>query len=430
MGNDINFRLNRDVMVKAWGEPTKETKDKLTWNGGDDYSYRAYNVAKGVWYDSDTKRGGNTMLDLGYFVREGRPLAKDQKLRGEEFTGLWQWLAQEKWIEVGPPPKFQDREPSEIYNYEDASGALSFQVCRFEPPLPGDEERGKSFRQRHLNGDGEWVWNVTGVTPVPYRLPQLLESTALVLILEGEKDCNRAAKLGLIATTNAMGAGKWKPELSQYFRDRDVVIVPDRDPQSINKKTGEPLWHPDGRPVLPGQDHAQSVAAALKGIAAKVRIVELWQWWPDMPLKGDISDWFDAGGTVEELAEIVQQTPEWKAPGAPQREPGGRYTDFGADELPTSPPPQPLPFVNMSNWDNEPVPQQEWTVFNRPMTLDEKGQKKLHRLLRLHGTQSQILMSLAVKLRLTPSSRATPDRARDERKTTSMNGAKPWNDWQ
>jgi RecA-family ATPase len=28
-------------------------------------------------------------------------------------------------------------------------------------------------------------------------------------------------------------------------------------------------------------------------------------------------------------------------------------------------PPPPLPFVNMSNWDNEPVPEQEWTVLNR-----------------------------------------------------------------
>jgi len=28
-------------------------------------------------------------------------------------------------------------------------------------------------------------------------------------------------------------------------------------------------------------------------------------------------------------------------------------------------PPPPLPFINMSNWDNEPVPEQEWTVLNR-----------------------------------------------------------------
>jgi hypothetical protein len=36
-----------------------------------------------------------------------------------------------------------------------------------------------------------------------------------------------------------------------------------------------------------------------------------------------------------------------------------------------------------------------------------------------------------VKLRLTPSSRATPDKARDARKGTSSNGVpKPWEDWQ
>jgi RecA-family ATPase len=32
---------------------------------------------------------------------------------------------------------------------------------------------------------------------------------------------------------------------------------------------------------------------------------------------------------------------------------------------PPEAPPPPLPFIDMSTWDNEPVPEQEWTVFNR-----------------------------------------------------------------
>jgi RecA-family ATPase len=38
--------------------------------------------------------------------------------------------------------------------------------------------------------------------------------------------------------------------------------------------------------------------------------------------------------------------------------------DQNAEDAPPPPPP-PLPFINMANWDNEPVPEQEWTVFNR-----------------------------------------------------------------
>jgi hypothetical protein len=66
----------------------------------------------------------------------------------------------------------------------------------------------------------------------------------------------------------------------------------------------------------------------------------------------------------------------------------------------------------------------------RAAPLDEESQKRLYKLLRLHGQQSQILASLAGKLRLTPSSRATPDKARDDRKDASSSATpKPWNDW-
>jgi hypothetical protein len=36
---------------------------------------------------------------------------------------------------------------------------------------------------------------------------------------------------------------------------------------------------------------------------------------PDVPAKGDVSDWLDAGHTVTELKDLIQQTPDWN-PGA------------------------------------------------------------------------------------------------------------------
>jgi RecA-family ATPase len=48
---------------------------------------------------------------------------------------------------------------------------------------------------------------------------------------------------------------------------------------------------------------------------------------------------------------------------------GAHIGDIGPDppphEIPPSEPPQPLPWIDMSNWDNEPVPDQEWAVLNR-----------------------------------------------------------------
>jgi putative DNA primase/helicase len=168
------------------------------------------------------------------------------------------------------------------YDYRDEHGALLFQAVRFEP---------KGFAQRRPDGKGGWLWNLAGVRPVPYRLPDLLaaDPAAWVLIVEGEKDADRLAALGFVATTNAAGAGKWRPELSQHLRDRRVCIIPDYD------ETGE--------------KHAATVARSLAGIATDVRVLRL----PNLIPKGDISDWLDAGGTAEELTRLIAEAPagEW-----------------------------------------------------------------------------------------------------------------------
>ena len=137
------------------------------------------------------------------------------------------------------------------------------------------------------------------VRQVPYHLPELIEAIALerrVFIVEGEKDVLTLERLGITATCNAMGAGKWRPQLNQYFRDADVVIIADHDPPSVNKKTGEKLFHPDGRARFAGFDHAMDVAAQLKPVAANVRMFDVAAFWSACPEKGDITDYFTHGG--------------------------------------------------------------------------------------------------------------------------------------
>jgi hypothetical protein len=181
-----------------------------------------------------------------------------------------------------------------------------FEVCRYDNP--------KDFRQRRPDGS----WSVKGIRKVPYRLPELMEQLALertVVIVEGEKDVDALWSIGVPATCNSGGAGKWRDALSKFFHGADVVIIPDRDPQKRHQKTGELMFHPDGRPMLPGQDHGQAVAAALHGIAARVRVLELWKSWPDMPPKGDVSDWIESGGTAEQLYALIEKLPNWSPPG-------------------------------------------------------------------------------------------------------------------
>ena len=111
-----------------------------------------------------------------------------------------------------------------------------------------------------------------------FRLPELIAAPkdAIVWIAEGEKDVLALVSLGLVATTNVGGAGKWKPEYSQFLKGRHVVVLPDNDDA--------------------GRKHAAQVAQALDGIAAGVKVIEL----PGVPAKGDVSDWLsDAGDAVK-----------------------------------------------------------------------------------------------------------------------------------
>jgi hypothetical protein len=146
------------------------------------------------------------------------------------------------------------------------------------------------------------VKNAPAAQPVLYRLPELLAADPAVPVHlgEGEKDVDRLRALGLTAICNPMGAGTWRPEYNSNLQGRAVVILPDHDD--------------------PGRAHAPKVARCLHGIAASVKIVEL----PNLPEKGDISDWLDAGGTVEHLQVLVGAASEFDPATAPA--PGAKTT--------------------------------------------------------------------------------------------------------
>ena len=200
------------------------------------------------------------------------------------------------------------KRPREVawFDYFDEDNALEFQVVKYEP---------KDFRPRHLDENGRWIYSKKGVRDLPYRLPELLarQDGIVVYIVEGEKDVETLVKLGCIATTNAGGCNGWKSELNQFFKNADIIIIGDHDPQTTNKKTGEKLFHPDGRPKYPGWDHAMHVAEQLAPIAHRVRIFDAGSLYGlRCPDKCDITDWIENGGSREELDAFVDKCPDWK----------------------------------------------------------------------------------------------------------------------
>jgi 5S rRNA maturation endonuclease (ribonuclease M5) len=164
------------------------------------------------------------------------------------------------------------------YAYKDADGRVLYEVVRFEP---------KGFAQRRYDSNGQTIWNVRDIDKVPYHMTEMVEAIVenrTVFIVEGEKDADNLAALGVVATCNPGGANKWQNELTSHFKGADVVIVPDGDG--------------------PGRDHGQLVANKLNGTANSIRVLEL--------PKKDASDWIASGGTSAELFALAKAAPAWK----------------------------------------------------------------------------------------------------------------------
>lgn len=132
-----------------------------------------------------------------------------------------------------------------IYSYQSADGSELFQAVRLEP---------KSFRQRRKTPDGKWAWNLEGIEPVLYNLPEVLANDT-VWILEGEKDVESIAAFGICATCNPMGAGKWRESYTDALRDKNVVLCGDADE--------------------PGERHMDAVEKAIAPVARSTRRVRI-----------------------------------------------------------------------------------------------------------------------------------------------------------
>jgi putative DNA primase/helicase len=178
----------------------------------------------------------------------------------------------------GGSNKFKGQFPTAVYTYTDVSGVVLYEVLRYPP---------KDFRQRRPDPavQGGWLPNLIGVSPVPYRLPDL-QNQKTVVIVEGEKDVDRLWSLGIPATCNNGGALKWKQPQTAALRSagcQRVIILPDNDD--------------------PGREHAERVAVLCKKAGMSVSVCEL----PGLGPHGDVSDWLDAGHSVDDLKAVIDK---------------------------------------------------------------------------------------------------------------------------
>ncbi len=217
--------------------------------------------------------------------------------------------------EFNPAPDYGAWVPEITYSYHDETGAELFQVCR------KGSGSSKEIRQRRMV-DGLPAWSLKeghytrertywklfppgetppegsrflgGIVPPLYRLPELLSNKEPVYICEGEKAVESLRDLGLVATTNPGGAGKWRGYHSTPLAMRECYILADNDET--------------------GRKHARMVAESLSKVCVRAKLLEL----PGLPEKGDVYDWVKAGGTREQLLELAAAAQEITPPNTPE----------------------------------------------------------------------------------------------------------------
>jgi len=137
-----------------------------------------------------------------------------------------------------------------------------------------------NIRKYAPNGDPKMI-QVTGHSEIRLYPYENLEEREIV-IMEGEKDCILANQHGFNAVTITGGAGTFKPEWKDIFRDKDIVICYDIDEA--------------------GKVGARKIEQILLGVSRSIRVVDLPIEEPD---NADYTDWIMQGATPIDFRALI-----------------------------------------------------------------------------------------------------------------------------
>lgn len=183
------------------------------------------------------------------------------------------------------PEKKEERKLSLVatYDYRNEDGKLLFQKQRFV-----DQWGKKTFRQRRPDpkNPSKYIFSLDDTPKVLYRLPEVLQAKRngeIIWLVEGEKDADNVAALGMCSTTPPNGAGKWLDIHTKALEGAQVWIVADNDSVGI--------------------EHARMVEKILTKNGCTVI-----SWVPPNNFK-DVSEMLGAGKTLDDLIEMKNASP-------------------------------------------------------------------------------------------------------------------------
>jgi hypothetical protein len=290
----------RAIAVELLGEPNKQLSSATELRFGTNGSM-SVDLDRGVYFDHSEGVGGGVlwfihrqtgqagsaavewMRGRGYDVEDDRP---HRPAAGSGGSGGPRLDPNGNWL----PQRVPDHgRMVKAYDYLDIDGRLAYQVCRFDWTVDvsvNPKGHDKTFVQRVPDStkQGGWAYTTKGVTWLPYRLPELIEDLAQdrpIFIVEGEKKVDLLREIGVPATCNHGGAGKFPEDLVDHFKGARVILLPDNDQA--------------------GRDHMNLVGRRLDGVARSIETLDL----PGLPPKGGVDDWLPAGGDAEALYDLL-----------------------------------------------------------------------------------------------------------------------------
>ena len=181
---------------------------------------------------------------------------------------------------------FENYQLTNIYNYPNKNGEKFHRILKYTNKV--DKDAKPKYSQQILNKDGKWIKGLHKKKPVLYKLPQIIKAVKegkTIFICEGEKDADTVRKMGFHATTNPMGASKWRQNYTETLKGAEIVICPDNDEA--------------------GREHVSTVLRALYRHVKSIKVLKF----KGLAEGEDVSDWVEKDGTADEFNKLQKETP-------------------------------------------------------------------------------------------------------------------------
>ncbi|NEP60619.1 MAG: hypothetical protein F6K31_27080 [Symploca sp. SIO2G7] len=126
-----------------------------------------------------------------------------------------------------------------------------------------DTPKRKDIKQQRWDGT-EWQFGLKGyvkredIPPYKYKeIREAIKAGQTIFIVEGEVCADALWKLGIPATTNIGGSGKWRPSDTEDLKGAKVVLVPDRDKPGLKHMISIAEQFPDAQWLLAYPDSSK-----------------------------------------------------------------------------------------------------------------------------------------------------------------------------